>query len=782
MLMLSRPSETTRRQSREFPTATDLPLPGEAFRVVAYFFHFAYAAYCWELTMRLVSGRLIRGPNIWSSEPLFDALIDIGDGLSLANNSTRYRRLSEALAETTGLLAANRPKPRHCDAASRGDVVADSLIELVASSIADAIVSLLRAGGAKADFAVAEVVDRRRIRLLVECAEAEQTRETMLHFLDRCQTFLTSACNERAGEPLRLHFAPRFPISPNTTAIVAAARALGVPTLPFEECGFVQLGHGACQKRVCGAMTNLTSAVAVELSQNKEWTKRLLRRWSLPRPEGRVVRDPDAAWQAARELGPPVVVKPLAADYGNGVSLNLSTESSIREACLLALEEGDDVIVEKHFQGNDYRLLVVGDRIVAAAMRRAPTVIGDGRRSIAALVEEANASAERTDHPNNPLEPIRLDSQADAWLTSIGWSRGDVPASGESVQVRGNTHLKTGGSNHDMTRSVHPSIARRIVDAVRLVGLDVAGVDLVAEDIARPVKRQRLAIVEINALPGMVQHMPPMSPKMQPVGEAIVRMLFPNSAQSRIPLVATLRSQGSAEIARATAALLRRLGWRIGLASSQGLHSGDHWLSRHDHANAEGAEAILLHSAIDAAVFELSNQSVIDDGLAFSRAGTVMLSDVEPRSGSGRAAEELLAKCAKFGGSLLLTDFASPDRLRRWTDWAPGQVIVVSADPASDFVRGHRLRGGRAVVGDGANVLFATGGHVEELTTNFASDTTRPPRRRMARLLALAAAWTLGLNVQRLATGRCRAGRRAQRQVIAVVAGPASKLARASDS
>ena len=272
--------------------------------------------------------------------------------------------------------------------------------------------------------------------------------------------------------------------------------------------------------------TDRTTALAETVAQDKELTRSLLRSIGVPAPEGRPVEDADDAWEAACEIGVPVVVKPQFGNQGRGVATNLRTKEQVVAAYAAAREETRYVIVEKHARGGDFRLLVVGDKMVAASQRQPAQIVGDGVRSVQQLVDEVNTDPRRGEDHATCLSKIPLDAVSLQVLEEQGLSPDSVPTAGQTVLIRRNANLSTGGTATDVTDFVHPEISARAIEAARMVGLDVAGVDVVCDDVGKPLEVQGGVIVEVNAAPGLRMHLHPSSGNARPVGEAIVSTMF----------------------------------------------------------------------------------------------------------------------------------------------------------------------------------------------------------------------------------------------------------------
>ena len=339
---------------------------------------------------------------------------------------------------------------------------------------------------------------------------------------------------------------------PSTGSIVNAAVARGVPYRRLTQGSLVQFGWGHKQRRIWAAEVDATSAVSESIAQDKDLSKRLLQSAGVPVPTGRPVDDVDDGWLAAtEEIGLPVVVKPLDGNQGKGVTVNVTTREHF-ELAYKAAEEIGTPMVEKFLPGSDYRLLVVGNQLVAAARRDPPQVSGDGVHTVRELVDEVNKDPRRGDGHATSLTKMRLDDIAIERLKQQGLTPDSVPAKGQRVILRNNANLSTGGSATDVTDDVHPEVAQRAIAAAQIVGLHVCGVDVVAESVLRPLEEQSGGIVEVNAAPGLRMHLSPSYGKGRNVGKAVIQSIYgpDKNADGRIPLVAVTGVNGKTTTSR----------------------------------------------------------------------------------------------------------------------------------------------------------------------------------------------------------------------------------------
>ncbi len=363
-------------------------------------------------------------------------------------------------------------------------------------------------------------------------------------------------------------------LGPSTGAIVNAAVQRGIPFRRLTEGSLVQFGWGSRQRRIWAAELDATSAVAEAIAQDKDLTKRLLAAAGVPVPRGRPADSVEDGWALAQQIGLPVVVKPRDGNQGKGVTVDISTREHFEKAYATAVEVGPPM-VEQFLPGDDFRLLVVGERLVAAARRDPPRVVGDGVHSVRELVDAVNADPGRGDGHATALTRIRLDDIALARLALQGLAPDSVPAAGQRVILRNNANLSTGGTATDVTDDVHPHVAARAVTAARMVGLEICGVDIVCETVGLPLEAQRAGVVEVNAAPGLRMHLSPSFGKPRRVGEAMIDRLFPPGDDGRIPVVAITGTNGKTTVTRLVAHLCAAAGLRVGMTNTDGV-----WIDR----------------------------------------------------------------------------------------------------------------------------------------------------------------------------------------------------------
>jgi cyanophycin synthetase len=552
--------------------------------------------------------------------------------------------------------------------------------------------------------------------------------------------------------------ADRYRLGPSTAAIVAAARRRDIPVVRLTpRSSLVQLGYGVHQKRIRASETTLTSAIAVDLCQDKSLTNRMLHTVGVPVPRGEVVRTADGAWEAAQEIGLPVVVKPESGNQGKGVSVELRTEAEVRGAFHLADEIGrGDVLVEQHICGVDYRLLVINGRMVAAARRDAAQVTGDGVHTVQQLVVEANRDPRRREGHSGTMTRIRLDGSVDLVLGQQYLTLGSVPEAGRVVKLRSNANLSTGGTATDVTDDVHPSNARLAELAAQILGMDVAGVDIVCADIARPLREQRGAIVEVNAAPGLRMHLAPAYGRARDVGRPIVDMLYPDRAPSRIPIVAVTGTNGKTTVTRLIAHMYETARKVVGMTTTEGTYIGRERIIRGDCSGPQSARAVLLHPRVEVAVLETARGGILREGLAFDwcsvgvvtnvSADHLGLKGVNTVDELARVKQVVIENVHRSGAAVLNAE----DRLTAQMAAAcSGRVVYFALDAEHHVMRSHLAQGGWGVfVHDGQIVLAQDGQRVELVGLDQLAFTFEGRVRFQVQnaLAATAAAWAQGLN------------------------------------
>jgi cyanophycin synthetase len=554
-------------------------------------------------------------------------------------------------------------------------------------------------------------------------------------------------------------------LGPSTRAIVEAARKRGIPASRMNDGSLVQLGLGRAQRRIWTAETDQTGVIAEAIAQDKDLTKIFLRSVGVPVPWGRPVTSPEDAWEAALQVGGPVVVKPRDGNQGRGVATNLSTRDQVIRAYQAARAESEEVLVEQYAPGDDYRLLVIGGRMVAAARREPAQVIGDGHSTIARLVEIANQDPRRSDDHATALSKIYLDDIALAVLAEQGHAPDSIPAPGERVLIRRNANLSTGGTAVDVTDQVHPDVARRAVDAARAVGLDIAGIDIVARDISRPLEEQAAMIVEVNAGPGLRMHLEPSAGTPRPVGEAVVDALFPPGANGRIPVVAVTGTNGKTTTTRLIAHILANDGQTtVGMTCTDGIFLGPRCIESDDCSGPRSARAVLGNPLVEAAVLETARGGILREGLGFDRCDVAVITNIGQGDHLGMGGVHTVEELARVKRTIV--DHLAPEGAAvlnaadpltaAMAPHSPGKVLFFGRDETIPALTRHLAAGGRAVLALGDSIVLAEGSRRRSLMPLSAVPLTHGGRVAFQvenALAATAACWALDIDPDQIRRG-----------------------------
>ncbi|WP_019450701.1 cyanophycin synthetase [Cupriavidus sp. BIS7] len=699
----------------------------------------------------------LRGPNMWTYRPVLEAWVDIGELEDFPSNTIPgfYERLSTWLPT----LIEHR-----CSPGVRGGFLQRLKEGTWPGHILEHVtLELQNLAGMPGGFGKARETPVRGVyKVIVRAWHEEVTRAALFTARD----LVMAAIEDRpfdvpaAVDNLR-RLVDDHCLGPSTACIVDAADDRDIPSIRLSDGNLVQLGYGARQRRIWTAETDRTSAIGESISRDKDLTKSLLQSCGVPVPEGRMVESAEDAWDAAEDIGVPVVVKPYDGNHGRGVFTNLMTREEVETAYAVAIEEGNGVIVERFIPGNEHRLLVVGGRVVAAAMGETASVVGDGKSTIDELIEsQINSDPRRGATEDHPLNRVRLDSAARLELKRQGYADGSaVPPEGRTVLIQRN-----GNVAFDVTDRVHPSVAAHAALAARIVGLDIAGVDLVATDISRPLGEQRGAIVEVNAGPGLLMHIKPAEGEPRPVGRAIVDHLFPSrngvEDDGRIPVVGITGTNGKTVVAKLVARLLQLSGKHTGLACSDGLFLDRRQVEkggRGDRASWDAGHRILMNRAVEAAVFENDSGMILSQGLPYDRCQVGVVTNfgkpdhigdfyVEDEDRMYNVLRTQVDVVLKEGVGVLN---AADERLVEMAELCDGDVIFFGLSADLPAIATHRAAGKRAVFVRDGKVVLATGSSETALTDVSAIPLTYAGRVAFQIenvLAAVATGWALGIS------------------------------------
>ncbi len=563
-----------------------------------------------------------------------------------------------------------------------------------------------------------------------------------------------------------IRFTQRHALGPSTAALVHAATVRGIPWLRTGANSLIQLGHGRYQRRVQATVTSQTSHVAVELASDKEETNRILGTLGLPVPVQELVQSEDDAVAAAVRITYPVVVKPYNANHGRGISIHLVTEPQVRDAFQAAQQHSRSVIVEAFVSGRDHRMLVINGALVAVSQRRPGNVVGDGRHTIAELVEIVNEDPRRGIGHEKVLTRLELDRQAESLLARMGYTTDTVPAEGEVVYLRSTGNLSTGGTATDMTDITHPDNAEMAVRAVQAIGLDVGGVDFISSDIARSYKEVGGAIVEVNAAPGFRMHMSPSEGKPRDVAGPVIDMLFPPGVPSSIPIAAVTGTNGKTTTARMLAHILKLAGQHVGLTTTDGVYVDGQRTVAGDMTGPVAARMVLADPFVEVAVLEVARGGLLRAGLGVRHVdvGAVLNVREDHLGMSGVNSLRELSKVKRIvvevARDTAILNADDPLCLKMADHTPARHLCYVTMNPGHELVREHIQAGGRGCVLEAGMTgqmitLYDHGAHIPLLAAHLIPATldARATHNVQNAMFAAAMAFSMGLKLENIRHG-----------------------------
>ena len=659
--------------------------------------------------MQVSRVRALRGPNLWSHHTSVEAVLictpDEECVGNLAGFETRLRARFPALSplQPTG----------HDDRIPMAHVFELAALDLQAQAGCPVTFSRTTATHDSGVFQVVveyseEVVGKLALQLAEELVKAS---------LDDTPFDVDAALNQlrELDEDVRL--------GPSTGSIVDAAIARNIPFRRLTDGSLVAFGWGSKMRKIQAAEIDRTGAIAESIAQDKELTKKLLDAAGVPVPHGRVALDADDAWAAALEIGLPVVIKPKDGNQGKGVTVNITTKEQMTAGFVAAAEFRDDIMVERYLPGNDFRLLVVGDKLIAAARRDPPQVIGDGVATVRQLVDKVNLDPRRGNGHSTSLTKIRFDDIALASLAAQGYEADSVPPRGQRVILRNNANLSTGGAATDVTDDVHPEVAARAVAAAHMVGLDICGVDLVCDSVLKPIEEQGGGVVEVNAAPGLRMHLSPSFGKGRAVGEAIIGTMFADGDDGRIPVIAVTGTNGKTTTVRLIAHLCTASGLRTGMTNTDGVYVEGRAIDRGDCSGPRSARNVLMHPDVDAAVFETARGGLLREGLAYDKCQVAVVTNIGSGDHLGlnyittledlAVLKRVIVQNVAVGGMAVLN--AADPTVAAMAERTRGDVTFFAQDVGNPVMAMHRAQGRRVVFVEEGYLVAAQESFIERI-------------------------------------------------------------------
>ncbi|MEM7319375.1 MAG: cyanophycin synthetase [Pseudomonadota bacterium] len=666
--------------------------------------------------MKIVSTNVFVGPNVWASFPVIRHVIDLGfledwpsakigsefiDGLTtalpgLAEHGCSYR-------EPGGFIR----RLREDEGTWLGHVLEHCALEIQGVAGTDVTFGRTRSTGEPGQYNMVYQYRQRDVgldagklamRLLMHLLphdlkdQADYDFDDEFDWEDELRSFVLRAQRKEFG--------------PSTGSLVKAAEERDIPWIRLNEYSLVQFGHGKFQKRIQATITSETKHIAVEISCDKEDTHNLLNDLGLPVPQQRMVYSAREAVRAARRIGHPVVVKPLDANHGRGVSINLNTDEEVEAGFVEAREHSKSraILVESFVTGFDHRMLVINNRLEAVAKRVPGHVIGDGKSSISELVDIVNLDPRRGIGHEKVLTRLELDNQANRLLVDAGFNAETVLPQGEIFYLRSTANLSTGGTSIDMTDVVHPDNRDMAERAIMAVGLDVGGVDFLIDDITKSYKEIGGAIVEVNAAPGFRMHVAPSEGQSRDVSGNVIEMLFPVGEQARIPIAAITGTNGKTTTSRMLGHIMKGSGKTVGMTSTDGVYVDGKLSVKGDMTGPKSAQIVLRDPMVDFAVMETARGGLVRSGLGYQRSNVAACLNVSADHlglGGINTVEELAVVKRVVVESATDTAVLNADDLNclKMADYADvDSIFYVTTNPGHSLVKEHIKAGGKAIV------------------------------------------------------------------------------------
>ncbi|HEU4852850.1 MAG TPA: cyanophycin synthetase [Telluria sp.] len=712
--------------------------------------------------MKIVEQRFLRGPNLYAHKPCMLAIIDLESLHDVA--SSHIPGFTDRLLELMPSLERHR-----CSVGRPGGFIERLREGTYMAHITEHLTLELQClAGNEVGYGRAREVRGKPGLYRVVCAYKSEKVVAMAFdmALRLVQALATGGEFDLATELADLRrLADRCAIGTSTAAVLEAARKRGIPFFRItDDANMFQLGWGSKRKRIQATTTSSTNNIAVTIASDKQLTKSLLQQAGVPVPAGETVTELAEALRVAARLSGPVTIKPLDANQGKGVTTVCSTTEEISAAFENARRFSRHVIVERFLAGRDYRVLVAGNKVAAASWRRPPSVTGDGSSTIRQLVEQENTNPARGAGHTNILTRIPLDDLAVQIARKQGFELDDVPPRGLCVELRGNANLSTGGTAEDVTDEL-PELTRALcIRAARTIGLDVAGIDIICQDISKPLAAQGGGVIEVNAAPGIRMHQYPSRGTPRDAAGAIVESLF-GSDDGRIPVIAVTGTNGKTTTTLLTAHAVRMAGLNTGVTTTSGVFINGAMINEGDCTGYHSARSILASPEVDFAVLETARGGILKRGLGFDRCDVAIVlnvSDDHLGMDGVDTVEQLtrvkavVAEAATRAVVLNAEDDHCVSIGKGLRDGV--EILYFSLDPDNPVLLRHLEKGGRAAYLQDNSLVYADGQRHHALldVRTMPVSLHGHARYNIANALASAAAlFASGFDAQVIARGLC---------------------------
>ncbi|MFP4660618.1 MAG: cyanophycin synthetase [Halanaerobiales bacterium] len=663
--------------------------------------------------MKIISHRLMKGPNLYTYSPVIETICDL-DSFDQVESKDIKGFNKSVIKYFPGLL------DHSCSEGRKGGFLKrlkeGTYLGHIIEHLSLEIQVLL---GYDVYYGKTIWIEGSCYKLITEYIVEEIAQfavETALEFVlalaEQTDTELILNKLKNEGEKI----VRRYGIGPSTRALIDSAKKRNIPVIPLdkENCLY-QLGYGKRQKRIEATISSTTSCIAVDIASNKMQTNELLRDAGLPVPRGFILENIIELKDVICHLETPLVVKPFNCNHGKGVSLNINNWYELKKAFYRARKYSRKIIVEEYIVGKDYRLLVVGNRMIAAAERKPPHIRGDGKNNIRKLIEQINDSTLRGDGHEKPLTRIKIDEVIIKHLQAEGYNLDTIPEKNQIIFLRHNGNLSTGGTAEDITGQVHPLNMELAIRAAHVIGLDIAGIDIIAQDIRVPLLQQEGVIIEVNASPGIRMHLYPSIGKSRPAADAIIDHLFPDN-DGRIPVISITGTNGKTTTTRLLAEIFSQVYENVGYTTTDGTYINDQCIIPGDNTGPISAKSLLKEPIVDIVILETARGGIIREGLGYHQSDIgVILNITEDHLGVDGIEtladlafiKSLVIETVKKTGNCVLN--ADDPTVLRLSERASAPIVYFSQKNNNVIITNHCNNGGKAVYIENGNIVHQKG-------------------------------------------------------------------------
>jgi cyanophycin synthetase len=555
----------------------------------------------------------------------------------------------------------------------------------------------------------------------------------------------------------------KYLLGPSTQSIVDEAKNRQIPVVRLNKDSYVQLGQGVNQRRIQASIIDSTSAIGVEIADDKQRTKEILSTMGIPVPEGYEVETLEEARIKADEIGYPVTIKPISGNHGRGITTNILTLADLEVSFHTGKTFSETLVIEKFLAGADYRVLVINGKFTAAARRDPASVIGDGTSTIQQLVDAINADPNRGVGHEKVLTRIVMDNMTERLLDQNNLSLQSILSKNEIFYLKSTANISAGGIAIDVTDELHP-MTKMICERVsQIIGLDVIGIDIITTDHKVPLSVGNGGIIEVNAAPGLRMHHSPFKGKPRNAAKAIIDMLFPPGSKHSIPIVAVTGTNGKTTTTRLVSHIIGLNGNNVGMTSTDGIVIGNNLIVKGDYSGPEGAKTVFMDSSIDHAVLEVARGGILRRGLGYEESAVAVVTNISSDH-LGEGGINTLEELARLKGSIVEvvkpTGYsvlnADDELVLSLRENARGQIILFSLkDDNPELVKHHAQGNTIVTIKDGSLIIqkdavVSTIAQVIEIPLTFGGIALFNISNTLA---AVAATYALGFNEEQIRAG-----------------------------